>query len=537
MNRFTLALMMILATGALSAQPEGRPKLVVGIVVDQMRYDYLNRFWNHYGEGGLKRLVNDGFNCRNLHYNYGPTFTGPGHASIYTGTTPRYHGVIGNDWYDRERGSTRYCSEDRSVQSVGQSTPQGQMSPKPMLATTMTDELKLSTAGRSKVISVSMKDRGATLPGGHTGDAAYWMTDRWITSSHYRSELPQWVTDFNNSMDQYIPEVWETMKPIENYAESWPDDNEYEYTYAGKDRPVFPYDLKKLMPENGGINMIKSTPFGNTITTEFAKAALRNEQLGKGEVTDFLAVSYSSPDYLGHMFGPQAVEVQDNYLRFDAELAELLNFLDTEIGTGQYLVFLTADHGGGWVPAHLQDMKIPGGYLQGSLIANSAKEYLMQRYNLEDAVLSFSNEQFFLNTELIVANGHDVEQVSRSLADFVVKFEGVSEAYTRWDMQRTEFTDGMVALMQRGVHHQRSGEVILILENGWMQYGRRGTTHGSPYPVDTHVPALFYGWGVNPGYTDEKLSITDIAPTICSLLQISFPSALQGQPVRAITEH
>lgn len=529
----TVALLAIVTIT--SAQPEGRPKLVVGIVVDQMRYEYLNRFWDHYEEGGFKRMVNDGFNCRNLHYNYGPTFTGPGHASIFTGTTPRYHGIIANNWYDRSQDRSMYCSEDRSVKSVGHSTPQGQMSPKNMLSTSMTDELKMSTAGRSKVIAVSMKDRGATLPGGHMADAAYWMTDKWITSSHYMDTLPDWVQQFNQSMDQYYPEAWETLKPIETYVESWPDTNSYEYSFNGQESASFPYDLTELMSENGGINMIKSTPFGNTITTEFAKEAILNENLGQNDITDFLAVSYSTPDYMGHMFGPQAKEIQDNYVRLDAELAGLLKFLDKEIGEGKYLIFLTSDHGGAWVPAHLEDLKMPGGYADGEFITNAANEYLIQKFNAEKLILNYSNDQFFLDMEVIAQTGHDPEHVARALADFLPKFEGIAEAYTRWDLQRTEFSEGIVSLIQRGMNHNRSGDVAIIWENGWIEYGSRGTTHGSPYSYDTHVPALFYGWGVEHGYSDEHLSITDIAPTVCTLLQISFPSAVQGQPITKLT--
>ncbi len=540
-NRFPMRYLLLICFVFLSfvvyAQPDGQPKLVVGITVDQMRYDYLNRYWNHYGDNGFKRLIRDGFNCRNLHYNYGPTFTGPGHASIFTGTTPRYHGIIANDWYDRQAGRTIYCSEDRGVRSVGQDTPAGQMSPKNMKAPTVTDELKLFTAGRSKIIGISIKDRGATLPAGHAADAAYWMTQKWISSTHYMDQLPQWVADFNNNMHQWIPDEWNTLLPIDQYVESWDDDNEYEYAFRGKERPVFPYNLKELMPENGGMSMIKATPFGNTISFEFAKAAIINESMGSDEVPDFMALSLSSPDYIGHMFGPQAVEVQDNYLRLDRDIADFLQFLDNEIGKGDYLVFLTADHGGAMVPAHLEDLNIPGGNIDGSLINKSAKAFLQQHFGTDSLIMHYSNDQFFLNTERIYRMGQEPEYVAQLLADFVMNFEGVAETYTAWDLKRTTFTDQITGALQQGFNHQRSGDVALIFESGWIEYGRRGTTHGSLYNYDTHVPALFYGWGVNPGYTDERLEIIDIAPTIATLLQISMPAAATGKPIRKITEH
>lgn len=536
MKQLIFALVLSFSVTVAFSQSADKPKLVVGIVVDQMKYDFINMYWKHYGDGGFKRMIGEGFSCRNLHYNYGPTFTGPGHASIFTGTTPRYHGIVANDWYDKKANRTIYCSEDRSVKSVGDETPSGQMSPKNMLVTTMTDELKMSTAGRSKVISVSIKDRGATLPGGHSADAAYWMTDKWISSTHYMEQLPEWVVKFNEGMEQFVPDVWNTLLPIESYLESWGDDNEYEYSFRGKDRPVFPYDLKTLRPENGNISMIKSTPFGNTITTEFAKAAIRNEKLGANDITDFITISYSSPDYIGHMFGPQAVETQDNYLRFDAELAEFLNFLDAEIGKGEYLVFLTADHGGAMVPAHLEDLKMPGGNIDAKLINNAAKEFLIQRYNADGMILNYSNDQFFLDHDRIAENGYEPEQIARALADFVLQFGGVAEAYTARDLKRAQFTEGTIAAAQRGFNHRRSGDVILLFQSGWIEYGRRGTTHGSLHAYDTHVPAIFMGWGVKHGFTDRRLSITDIAPTVCSLLQIGMPSGFTGDPIRQITE-
>jgi len=536
MKGCSLALFLLVSSTLAVAQELDRPKLVVGIVVDQMRYDYLTRYWNEYGDDGFKRLINEGYSCRNLHYNYAPTYTGPGHASIYTGTTPRYHGIIANDWYSKELGRSVYCSEDFSVRAIGADTPKGQMSPANMVATTMCDELKLNTAGKSKVIGVSMKDRGATLTAGHSADAAYWMTDRWITSSHYMDSIPLWVGDFNGQMDEYYPSVWTPMKRIENYDESWPDDNEYEYYFNGMEKPVFPYDLKALMPQNGGIGMIKSTPFGNTITAEFAKAAIQNEQLGQDESTDFLALSFSSPDYMGHMFGPQAVEVQDNYLRLDIEIAGILKFLDAEIGEREYLLFLTADHGGAWVPSHMESLEVPAGYIDEQFLQKASQEFLTERYNATGLVLNYSNDQFFLDNRLISERGHDPDEVARALADFAMQIEGVAETYTAQDMRGSEYLVGPVSKVQSGFSHQRSGDVVLIFEPGWIAYGRRGTDHGSGQTYDTHVPAIFYGKGIKRGHTDKALRITDIAPTICSLLQVSFPNAMTGEPIRQITE-
>jgi predicted AlkP superfamily pyrophosphatase or phosphodiesterase len=406
-----------------------------------------------------------------------------------------------------------------------------------MQVTTIADELKLFTSGRSKVIGISLKDRGATLAAGHAADAAYWMSDRWISSSFYMEELPEWVNEFNGELRKWVPEVWYTYKPIEQYAESGPDNNSYENTFGGKESPIFPYNLNELMPENGGIQMIKTTPFGNTITTEFAKAAVINEKLGQRGEVDFLSVSYSSPDYIGHMFGPQSKELQDNYVRLDAEIAGLLSFLDEEVGVGEYLLFLTADHGAAYVPAMLQDWKIPGGYLDVQSMTESANQFLSEHFEADNWLLHYSNEQFFLNRKAIAESGRSPDQVAEQLAAFLLQQEGVAEVYTARDLRRNEYTKGVASLLQNGYHHIRSGDLMLVLEPGWLEYGRKGTTHGALWSYDTHVPALFYGKGIKPGFTDEKLSITDIAPTVCSLLRISFPNASQGNPIRVIAEN
>src|SRR5690606_25096172 len=338
-----LALMLSLtatqAQNNSSGQEPNRPKLVVGIVVDQMRQEYFYKFEDRYVEGGLKRLKYEGFMMKNGHYNYIPTYTGPGHASVYTGATPATHGIIGNDWYVRELNGTIYCAGDSTVTAVGGSAGNGKISPRNMLTTTITDELRFASNKRSKVVGVAIKDRGAALPAGHLGDA-YWFdgaTGEFMTSTYYTEELPQWVKDFNNRElpKKYLSQTWETLFAIETYRQSIADDNPFEGPFKGRETPTFPYDLPALMKDNGGLGMVASTPFGNTLTLDMAYAALEGEQLGKRGETDFLAVSFSTPDYIGHRFGPQSIEVEDNYLRLDRELAQFFDHLDRELGKGE----------------------------------------------------------------------------------------------------------------------------------------------------------------------------------------------------------
>ncbi|NNL82615.1 MAG: alkaline phosphatase family protein, partial [Winogradskyella sp.] len=336
-----------------------RPKLVVGIVVDQMRYDYLTRFAAKYGDGGFKRMMKEGYNCKNNHFNYVPTYTGPGHASVHTGTTPKYHGIISNNWYDKETKQMVYCAGDDQVQPVGTTSAAGQMSPHRMLTTTFADENKLFTQNKGKTIGISIKDRGAVLPAGHSADAAYWFyggnEGAWISSTYYMTELPKWVKTFNASdtAESYF-KIWDTYYDIESYTESGADLNAFEGGFAGKETTTFPYDLDELKEENGGFELIKATAYGNSLTTDFAIAAIQGENLGKDDITDVLNVSYSSTDYVGHNFGVNSKEVEDTYIRLDKDLERLFNYLDENVGDGEYTVFLTSDHGAVNVPSYLQ---------------------------------------------------------------------------------------------------------------------------------------------------------------------------------------
>ncbi|HMQ45220.1 MAG TPA: alkaline phosphatase family protein, partial [Mariniflexile sp.] len=317
----------------------GKPKLVVGIVVDQMRYDYLTRFYNKYGAGGFKRMMNEGFNCKNNHFNYVPTYTAPGHASVYTGTTPKYHGIIGNDWYDKDIKKMVYCAGDDTVQAVGAETEDGQMSPHRMKTTTFTDENRLFTQMQGKTIGISIKDRGAILPAGHTANAAYWFYGKdkgyFISSTFYMNTLPKWVNDFNtsNRAASYL-KPWNTLYNIETYTESGSDLNNFEGGFKGKETATFPYDLQVLKDQNGGFDILKATAYGNSIVADFAIAAISGEQLGQDNITDVLTVSFSSTDYVGHNFGVNSKEIEDTYIRLDLDLERFLKALDEKVGKG-----------------------------------------------------------------------------------------------------------------------------------------------------------------------------------------------------------
>src|SRR6478752_1715296 len=398
-----LAVFCLFALPFLSAakeKPLERPKLVVGIVVDQMRYDFLYRYWDKYSDKGFKRLLREGFSFENNQYNYVPTYTGPGHASVYTGTTPATHGIVGNDWYSCETGLSMYCTSDQTASTIGSGSVAGQMSPNNLIATTITDELRLATNMGSKVIGVCLKDRGSILPAGHMPNAAYWYdgsTGGWITSTYYADKLPDWVTAFNNrkTAGKYLSQPWNTLRPITEYAQSTPDDNEFENPFKGEERPVFPHDLPKL--RGTSFDILRSTPFGNSFTKDFAIETIKQEKMGQGNFTDFLALSFSSTDYVGHQFGPNSVEIEDTYLRLDQDLAELLEFLDKQFGKKNVLVFLTADHGAAHVPSFLKSRKLPAGSNSPALLRDSLEKNLQKEFGPGTWISAYVNQQVYLN--------------------------------------------------------------------------------------------------------------------------------------------
>tara|TARA_R110001592_G_scaffold246255_1_gene507943 strand:- start:2758 stop:4383 length:1626 start_codon:yes stop_codon:yes gene_type:complete len=541
MKNFILAILMAVTT--ITIAQNKKPKLVIGIVIDQMRYDYLDRYWNKFGEDGFKKLINNGFNCQNTHYNYMPTYTAPGHASIYTGTTPENHGIIANTWFNKESGKYFYCTEDTNVTTLGSGSKNGMMSPKNMITTTITDELKLATNFKGKVIGISLKDRGAILPAGHKTDAAYWYDGenegKWITSTYYMDELPKWVQEVNtkNTANTYLNKPWNTLLPIKDYTESIADDNPYEGTFTGEEKPVFPHNLPNLRDSNDNYSLIKATPFGNTILKEMAIAALKGEQLGKDDITDFLTISFSSTDYVGHQFGPMSIEIEDTYLRLDRELSELLTLLETQFKKEEILIFLTADHGAVNVPQYLMDNHIPAGYFDMKSAAKDLSRKCKAQFGVDSLIRNISNSHVFLDYKRIEVNKLNQNKIENAIASWLLGYKGVAQTLTRNSLKNTKFNEGIASIIQRGFNQNRSGDVLFTLKSGWIMAGySTGTTHGSPYQYDTHVPLLWYGAGILKGETKSKVVIPDIAATLAVILNIQAPSACTGEPIKEIVK-
>jgi predicted AlkP superfamily pyrophosphatase or phosphodiesterase len=545
MKRISLLLLTTLVlvsiTPILKAQNEKSPKLIVGIVVDQMRYDYVYRYWDQYSENGFKKLINQGFTCENHHFSYMPTYTGPGHASIYTGTTPAIHGIISNDWWDKYKKQYVYCAQDLSVTPVGSDHKMEKRSPKNLMVTTLGDQVKLGTSYQGKVIGISIKDRGAIFPAGKMGDQAWWFTGedggKFITSSYYMDELPDWVSDFNknNNIKSWLKEGWKPLLPLDQYTQSNEDDSPYEGDLWGQVEPVFPYNLWKLSEKGKDANILKNTPYGNTVITDFAILALKENELGKDEHTDLLAISYSSPDYIGHNFGTRAIEIQDTYLRLDLEIARLLETLDKEVGKGNYLLFFTADHGAAIVPQELIDNGVNVNYFDSKGFKSFLKDAVASEFKTDTMIEKISNYQVFLNPDAVAKSKIDREDIQKFIASKALEFDGVYLTTTASILSEGQF-DGILEILQKGYNQKYSGDVLYVLNPGWMSYGHTGTTHGSPYPYDTHVPFLLYGWGIKNGSTSRRTLVEDIIPTITGLIHMQMPMGCTGNPVVEVVD-
>jgi predicted AlkP superfamily pyrophosphatase or phosphodiesterase len=540
MLRRSITFVCCLAAITTFAQTIERPKLVVGIVIDQMRYDYIYRYWDKYGANGFKRLVNEGFFCRNTNYNYVPTYTAPGHAAIYTGTTPSINGIIANDWFDVTSGKSIYCVTDNSVTSIGSSGDEGKRSPVNLMSTTITDELRLATNMRSKVIGIALKDRSSILPAGHIANAAYWYDGSngcFISSSYYMKELPAWLKEFNKRQlpKRYLTESWKTTLPMDAYTESVADDFLYEGIFKGEQKPVFPHNLPLLMAANGGLDIIRSTPFGNSLLKDFAIETITGENMGKSAATDFITISFSSTDYVGHMYGPNSVEVEDTYIRLDKDISELLDFINAQVGKNNALVFLTADHGASQIPYYLHDLRIPAGAFNEKQLADTLKNYLSKVYGAP-LVSELINQQIYLDHQAIEAKKLSLTEVQNKVAEFIQKFPDVMDAIAASVFSQAQFTEGPKALMQQGFNTKRSGDVLVNYIPGYGLYHGTGTSHGSSFSYDTHVPLFFYGWNIKPGSTSEPVVIPDIAATLAMLLNIQFPSGCIGKPILSVVK-
>jgi len=522
--------------------PSEKPALIVGIVIDQMRYDYIYRFWDKYGDGGFKRMVQGGTLCKNASYNFLINETAVGYATISTGALPSHHGIISNSWYVSLQDEIINCVDDDKVNTVGGSYESGRCSPRKLLASTIGDELKLSNNDKTKVIGIALDDHAAILSAGHAADYAFWYdseTGNWVTSSYYVDSLPDWVVKFNEVKlaDVYLSRTWETLLSLEEYTESVSDTNKLETGLNG--RSVFPYDLNKLSsPRRNEIDydIIKYTPFGNVFTKDLAIAAIISEKLGKDEYTDFLTIGFSVNEYIGKAFGSNSVEMEDVLLRLDHELEHFFYFIDEFVGKEKTLIYLTADHGLAYHPAYLEEHRIPSGEFSPNAAISLLTSYLNIIYGQGDWIKYYYAQQLYLNHELIEDARIPLEEFQDKVVLFLLQFEGVSNAVSSHTLQTTNFSDGIFRNIQNGFHQKRSGDVIINLAPGWTEKNFNNSSYHSSYVGDNHVPLLWYGWRINRATINRPVNLVDIVPTLAYFLNISRPNAAMGEIILELVE-
>ncbi len=537
-------LSLALISAALSSQTKQsktveRPKLVVGMVVDQMRWDYLFKYYEKYGNDGFKRLLNQGYSLNNVHINYVPTFTAIGHTSIYTGSVPSIHGIAGNDWKDKATNKNVYCTADETVNPVGTNSKEiGSHSPKNLLSTTVTDQLRLATNFQGKVVGVSLKDRASILPAGHNPNGAYWYDDtsgNFVTSTYYMNELPSWVKQFNDQKlpSQLVKNGWSTLLPIDQYTESSPDNSAWEGLLGSAKTPTFPYsNLAKDFEKKKG--EIRSTPFGNTLTLKMAEASIQGENLGKDAITDFLAINLASTDYAGHKFGPNAIEVEDVYLRLDQDLAAFFKYLDQTVGANQYTVFMSADHGGAHAVGFMQEHKMPTGFY-GETTKSDLNKALQEKFGVENLVFAVTNNQVYFDRKVLASKNLDLSIVTDFAVNELRKDPNLIFVTDVSKVSSSSIPEPIKTRIINGINWQRSGDIQLIYKDGMLpSYVKTGTTHGAWNSYDSHIPLLFMGWGIKHGESNKDYNMTDIAPTLSALLRIEFPSGNIGNPIEEV---
>lgn len=536
MCRKILALTLLLLTAsvagvrAASAISRNKPRLVVNIVVSQMRYDYLLRFADNFGEKGFHTLVREGALCTRASYDYSLTRTGSGLATVATGANPAVHGVVGERWFNYTTGEAVELAGDKKAYTVGSDEYDGQYSPRGLIAGTVGDQLKAASKD-SKVVSVALDPVSAVVMGGHTADAVYWLNaknGKWVTSNYYASGLPKWVEKFNddNLIVGYSSMKWDISRPLRAYH------NE-EYTDIAVDSTKgISFDF--LTRKKYDYGRLSTSPAGNTMVKDFAVQAIIYEGLGNDDgAPDILNVVFDASRYIGEKYGTGSIELEDSYYRLDEDIAALLAFLDTQVGRNGLLVVLTSDHGAS-EPVRAKS-RTPSGLFDNGQFAAIISGFLGAQLGPGDWLLKFENRQIYLNRSLIYQKGHNLEDIQNRVANFAIQFSGVSQALTSTALQNGHFTGGVLGRMQNSYFPRNSGDVMINLMPGWIEYTEgRLSDSGSPYNYDTHVPLIFYGGVVGNTDVERDVNLTDVAPTVADILGVASPSAATGTPIADI---
>jgi ssRNA-specific RNase YbeY (16S rRNA maturation enzyme) len=506
-------------------------------VIEDMRYDYLTRFWDNFGDGGFKRLVEEGTLCRNSNYNYLLTQTAPGFATIATGCEPVVHGVVSDEWYIQLQEQKVNCIFDAKEKPVGCNQAKATYSPRNLLTTTFSDELKLFNNGRSKVIGISLNPAPAILSTGHMANAAYWFDDEtgnWVTSSYYTDSLPRWVNTFNGKKfpDLYIDREWLPSLALERYRAGSFKGQSKQIGFS--DENTFAKKVNSLIKKEKQYAMLKSTPWGISVTKDFAISAIVDEQLGQDEYTDYLSIAFTPTAMVTQACGPNSIELEDMYVRLDKELEHFLQFVDDQLGKNTVLIYLTSDHGTSYDPQILQQANIPAGQFNSDRAIMLLGTYLNALHDKGKWVSAYHNHQIYLNKNLIESAGLKMADFEREVADFMLQFSGVANVVTSSTLISIDFSQGVFGRMQNSFNQKRSGNVIINLEPGWIDQGDFLSSANSAYNYDVHVPLIWYGWKIKRARLNQSIDQKDIAPTIANFLDIPFPNGTTGSIIEGL---
>ena len=537
---------------------EKRPRLVLLIVVDQFRYDYLERFGDLFGPNGFRRLLRDGASWTQANYDHVPTYTAPGHGTMMTGAYPAESGIVGNEWLDRATGRRITSVSDESVKLLGGDANEPAASPRRLMSSTLGDELRIFTNDRAKVIGISVKDRSAILPAGRHANAAYWFSigsGKMVSSTYYFNALPAWVTSFNDikPADKYFGAKWERLVAESEYLRrAGPDSPEWETVGSTSgDSNAFPHTITggAAAPGRAFYAALDYSPFSNDLLVSFAQQAIVNEQLGQDEDTDVLTVSFSANDYVGHRYGPYSQEAMDITLRVDRQIATLLDFVQSRVGLNNTLVAFTADHGVAPIPEHAAKLGLGGARIQSSAVLAAIRSAISARYNPQgkspdptaDYLLKYNNfgtvtEAFingniYFNYDALKRDSVNLDEISQLVAAAALSVPGIARCFTRAQLLRgaTSITDPIERRVLHGFYPARSGDVVIIAEPYKYLGDTITATHGSAYSYDTHVPLIIMGPGITAGRYLEPSSPADIAPTLSALLRVTPPSSATGR--------
>ena len=524
------------ACGVGPAVAAEEPKLILALTIDGLRGDIPFRLADRFGPGGFRYLMEQGVVYDNAYYQHSTNFTAVGHATLFTGGNSAQHGLAGNDWHDYSRGQV-YCVEDDRHPIIGKEPKAHEgTSPRNLAASTYGDELILASGGRSRVFSVSIKDRGAILPGGRLGKAFWYSSGsgEFVTSTYYYDDYPAWVADWNAAKhaDRYMDGTWELLGDKAEYIFADADDRASERPYKHLGR-TFPHKLgaEKASDFYGAL---RYTPVGDELTIEFAKELARQEKLGQGDATDMLAISLSTTDYIAHAFGPNSLESEEAMLRLDATLADLFDFVDQTVGLGRTLIVLSSDHGFDEIPEHQQELGFDAGRHYPEKFLEQTNAGLQERYKSEDDfVVAFWNPSLYLNHETLEKLAIDRVEAERALAEEILEVPGIALAMTRTDLMAGTITDSpIMRKVQRAFHPKLSGDVLIVQDQFWYLYPNAeefAAMHGSPYAYDTYVPIMLAGPGIPNAVVSRPVAPEDIAITIATYMGTKPPSGSVGE--------